>query len=75
MIERQEEENNIHLPSKGRRILVPLQLDKDIAAVKLVIKLCDDRRRKLNSDAYEIKQRAQNNHFCQGVKTESKASE
>lgn len=47
LIERQEEENNIHLPSKARRMLVPLQLDKDIAAVKLVIKLCDARKQEL----------------------------
>ncbi|TPG77119.1 hypothetical protein [Pseudomonas mandelii] len=48
LIERQEEENNINLPSKARRMLVPLQLDKDIAAVKLVIKLCDARKQELN---------------------------
>jgi integrase len=53
LIERQEEENNIHLPSKSRRILVPLQLDKDIAAVKLVIKLCDARKQELRSAAQE----------------------
>lgn len=47
LIERQEEEDNINLPSKARRILVPLQLTKDIAAVKLVIKLCDARKREL----------------------------
>lgn len=47
LIERQEEENNIHIPSKARRMLVPLQLDKDIAAVKLVIKLCDARKQEL----------------------------
>ena len=47
LIERQEEENNIHIPSKARRMLVPLQLDKDIAAVKLVIKLCDVRKQEL----------------------------
>lgn len=55
LIERQEEENNIHLPSKNRRILVPLQLDKDIAAVKLVIKLCDARKQELKSAADETK--------------------
>jgi len=49
LIERQEEENNIHIPSKGRRILVPLQLEKDIAAVKLVIQLCDARKREIAS--------------------------
>lgn len=47
LIERQEEENNIRMPSKARRMLVPLQLDKDIAAVKLVIKLCDARKQEL----------------------------
>lgn len=53
LIERQEEENNIHLPSKARRMLVPLQLDKDIAAVKLVMKLCDARKQELRSAAQE----------------------
>lgn len=53
LIERQEEENNIHLPSKTRRILVPLQLNKDIAAVKLVIRLCDARKQELRSAAQE----------------------
>jgi integrase len=47
LIERQEEENNIHLPSKARRILTPLQLKKDIQAVKLVIRLCDARKREM----------------------------
>ena len=51
LIERQEEENNIHLPSKTRRILVPLQLNKDIAAVKLVIRLCAARKQELGSAA------------------------
>jgi integrase len=50
LIERQEEENNIHLPSKTRRLLVPLQLEKDIAAVKLVIRLCDARKRELETE-------------------------
>ncbi|UVM36007.1 hypothetical protein LOY28_14740 [Pseudomonas sp. B21-017] len=53
LIERQEEENNIHMPSKTRRILVPLQLNKDIAAVKLVIRLCDARKQELRSAAQE----------------------
>lgn len=47
LIERQEEENNIHLPSKSRRMLIPLQLEKDIAAVKLVITLCNARKREI----------------------------
>lgn len=60
LIERQEEENNIHLPSKGRRMLVPLQLDKDIAAVKLVIKLCDARKQELrNQERNEQEQQEQ----------------
>lgn len=49
LIERQQEENNIHIPSKGRRILIPLQLEKDIAAVQLVIQLCDARKREIAS--------------------------
>lgn len=47
LIERQEEENNIHISSKSRRILVPLQLEKDIAAVTLVIRMCDARKLEL----------------------------
>lgn len=47
LIDRQEEENNIHLPSKSRRILAPLQLDKDIRAVKTVIALCEKRKAEL----------------------------
>jgi len=53
LLERQEQENNIFLPSKSRRILVPLQLDKDIDAVKLVIKLCDARKQELKADTYK----------------------
>ncbi|WP_247841545.1 hypothetical protein [Pseudomonas sp. MWU12-3103b] len=47
LIDRQEEENNIHLPSKSRRMLAPLQLDKDIRAVKTVIALCEKRKAEL----------------------------
>jgi integrase len=49
LLERQEEENNIHLPSRARRLLAPLQLSKDIEAVKLVILSCDARKEKLKS--------------------------
>lgn len=61
LLERQEEENNIHLPSKSRRILVPLQLEKDITAVKLVIKLCDARKQELMSSADESKKQPEKN--------------
>ncbi|MGY1917421.1 hypothetical protein ACW9IF_00695 [Pseudomonas tolaasii] len=47
LIDRQEEENNIHLPSKSRRMLAPLQLDKEIRAVKTVIALCEKRKAEL----------------------------
>lgn len=47
LVDRQEEENNIHLPSKSRRMLAPLQLDKDIRAVKTVIALCEKRKAEL----------------------------
>ncbi|WP_207253619.1 hypothetical protein [Pseudomonas sp. FW306-02-H05-AB] len=59
LIERQEEENNINLPSKARRMLVPLQLDKDIAAVRLVIKLCDARKRELSKHESTRQEHAQ----------------
>ncbi|WP_095124680.1 site-specific integrase [Pseudomonas sp. Irchel s3a12] len=49
LIDRQEEENNIHLPSKSRRMLAPLQLDKDIRAVKNVIALCEKRKAELEN--------------------------
>lgn len=67
LIERQEEENNIHLPSKARRMLVPLQLDKDIAAVRLVIQLCDARKQELNKQPTsqrkgELKEELANSH-------------
>lgn len=44
LLKRQEEENNIFLKSKSRRLLTPLQLDKDIRAVETVIALCKQRR-------------------------------
>jgi integrase len=72
LIERQEEENNIHLPSKSRRILVPLQLDKDIAAVRLVIKLCDARKQELKSTAVETKKRPHDSANSSDSKTNPK---
>ncbi|THF34467.1 site-specific integrase [Pseudomonas atacamensis] len=51
LYERQEEENNIHIPSSARSILRPLQLTKDIDAVKLVIRLCDARKAELAAKA------------------------
>lgn len=53
LYERQEEENNIHIPSSARMMLRPLQLTKDINAVKLVIRLCDARKAELAAQAAE----------------------
>jgi integrase len=41
LLERQDEENKTPLPGSGRRILTPLQLDRDIQAVLTVINHCD----------------------------------
>jgi integrase len=41
LLERQDEENKTPLPGSGRRILTPLQLDRDIQAVLTVINQCD----------------------------------
>lgn len=41
LLERQDEENKTPLPGSGRRILTPLQLDRDIQAVLSVINQCD----------------------------------
>lgn len=45
LLKRQEEENNIFLKSKSRRLLTPLQFDKDIRAVLTVIALCKQSQR------------------------------
>jgi integrase len=71
LLERQEEENNIHLPSKSRRVLVPLQLEKDITAVKLVIKLCDARKQELMSSADESKKQPEKKSVAPKIKCES----
>lgn len=52
LYERQKEENNIFIPSSARKILRPLQLTKDINAVKLVIRLCDARKAELAAAAF-----------------------
>ena len=46
--ERQRIENETPRPGLKRRLLVPVQLDKDIRAVQAVIKLCDERKKKLS---------------------------
>ncbi|ERL01311.1 hypothetical protein O999_23025 [Pseudomonas putida LF54] len=43
LLKRQEQENNIFFKSTTRRLLTPLQLDKDIRAVERVIALCKQR--------------------------------
>lgn len=45
LYERQEEENNIFIQSSSRRLLAPLQLDKDIRAVQTVIDLCKEHKK------------------------------
>ena len=47
LIDRQAEENNINLPSKARRLLTPIQLDKDIHCVRVIIALCEKRKKEL----------------------------
>lgn len=71
LVERQEEENNVYLPSKARRMLVPLQLDKDIAAVKLVIKLCDARKRELAKGDDGLK-KGQTEQYAEGPEHSSR---
>lgn len=45
LYERQEAENNIFIKSSSRRLLTPLQLDKDIRAVQTVINLCEEHKK------------------------------
>lgn len=47
LLERQNIENNVPLYGQGKRLLLPLQLGKDIAAVRLVIHLCEQRKKVL----------------------------
>ncbi|HIE28698.1 TPA: hypothetical protein EYP66_15570 [Candidatus Poribacteria bacterium] len=47
LLERQKLENEIPRPNQGRRLLVPVQLDNDIKAVKVVIALCENRKKLL----------------------------
>ncbi|HEH9394200.1 TPA: hypothetical protein SIA27_000497 [Aeromonas salmonicida] len=44
LLERQRLENEVPRPGMKRRLLVPVQLDKDIQAVKEVIVLCEARK-------------------------------
>jgi integrase len=44
LLERQRQENEIPRPHMGRRLLVPVQLEKDIKAVQEVIALCEARQ-------------------------------
>jgi integrase len=69
LIERQEEESNVHIPSKARRILVPLQLGRDIEAVKLVIRLCDARKLEL------LKNESKNNQTSTSQDKEAKGKQ
>ncbi len=48
--ERQDIERSIPLPGQGRRLIAPLQLDKDIEAVNLVVSLCDAKKNRGRSD-------------------------
>jgi hypothetical protein len=50
LLERQELENSIPRTGQGRRLLVPVQLDKDIEAVELVITLCNIRQKDLKEE-------------------------
>ncbi|WP_434666863.1 hypothetical protein [Aeromonas sp. NJAU223] len=47
LLERQRLENEVPRPGLKRRLLVPLQLDKDIQAVMEVISLCEARKAEL----------------------------
>ncbi len=44
LLERQKLENDVPIPGQHRRLLVPVQLDKDIQAVRAVIALCEARK-------------------------------
>lgn len=69
LYERQEEENNIHIPSKARRMLVPLQLNRDIEAVKLVIRVCDARKKELAQQQAENAKSANESSETSAVNT------
>jgi hypothetical protein len=47
LLERQRLENSLAKTGQGRRLLVPVQLEKDIEAVELVITMCDIRKKDL----------------------------
>lgn len=47
LLERQRLENGAPLAGRGKRLLVPLQLNKDIDAVRSVIMLCNNRKQVL----------------------------
>lgn len=47
LLERQRLENELPRAGGGKRLLLPLQLDKDISAVRMVIELCDRRKKEL----------------------------
>lgn len=49
LLERQRIEDEIPKIGSSRRILIPLQLEKDISAVRLVIDLCRQRKKELES--------------------------
>ncbi|MEC9411431.1 MAG: hypothetical protein VX829_01995 [Pseudomonadota bacterium] len=47
LLERQRIENEVPLVGQSKRLLLPVQLDKDINAVRVVISLCDERKKVL----------------------------
>jgi len=47
LLERQRLENEVPLVSQGRKLLVPVKLEKEINAVRIVIELCERRKTKL----------------------------
>jgi hypothetical protein len=46
--ERQRQENSVPRAGQGRRLIIPIQLDRDIEAVKSIIGLCENRKAELS---------------------------
>ena len=51
LLERQRQESNIPLVGQGRILISPLNLDKEITAVRNVITRCEERQKELENDS------------------------
>jgi integrase len=47
LLQRQQMENEVPLVGQGRRLLVPIQLEREIRAVRIVVEICEKRKTEL----------------------------